>query len=246
MLRTIDTQIDADEGESMSAVETPPAAVPPGVEILPPPHAPRDSIAGITVLIIDGKRFYRDLVRSALASQGIRTFIEAPSVVEAKKRMGDIDQVDLIILEYDLDGENGIEFTRRIRRSQTTFDSAIPVVMVSASTREDLVIEARNAGVHEFVSKPFDIGTVVARVSRPFQHPRKFIVAPNYVGPDRRWERDANDEQRRRAEDRNNDGGAGDTPPEIETTIDKYQRSREPSEKKIPPRKGLDRFKPFN
>ncbi|MEQ8665274.1 MAG: response regulator [Rhodospirillales bacterium] len=232
---------------SCALKDTDAVTLPAGVEILPPPYAPRDSITGITVLIVDGSRFYRDLIKSAMASQGVWAFIEASTISEAKKRLTDVNQVDLIIIEHELEGEGGIDFSRRVRRSQTTFDAAIPIVMVSAATREDVVVEARNAGVHEFICKPFDIGTVVNRVKRPFEHPRKFVIAPNYVGPDRRWERHSNLDEHRRAEDEGVavalDEPVVEAPvkmvaDEFEATIDRYQRSR-------PVRKGLDRFKPY-
>lgn len=220
------------------------AALPENVEILPPPFAPRDDIGGINVLVIDGIRFHRDLIKSALASQGIWAFYEAPSVAAAKKRVADNERVDLIILENDLDGESGLEFTRRVRQGETTFDPAVPMVMVSSATDEEIVVEARNSGVHEFVSKPFNIGTLVKHVKKPFLYPRSFIVAPGYVGPDRRWERTQKKEGGRRAEDRE------DAAAETQTTDDNGSPPADPLDGDAPryrsgkrSRKGLDRFK---
>lgn len=178
--------------------------LPAGVEIYPPSFAPKDDISGLQVLIIDGTKFHRDLIKGALASQQIYNFFEASTVAAANSRLIDIDRIDLIILENHLEGETGLAFVQRIRQGETVFDPAIPVVMVSGATDAETVMEARDAGVHEFVCKPFDTGTIVEHVRRPFVHPRMFVRAPNYVGPDRRWERAL----KRRGGKRSSDKGA--------------------------------------
>ena len=174
------------------------------VEILPPPFEPRSDIVGLRVLIVDPVRFHRDLIKSSLVSRGISYFVEADTIAQAGKRMANADGVDLIILDNELDGETGLDFTRRVRRGETRLDPAIPIVMVTAVTSADIVHKARNAGVHEVVSRPFDMGTLIEHVSKPFLCPRAFIRAPGYVGPDRRWERN----KRRKADRRSGDGPA--------------------------------------
>jgi len=212
--------------------------LPPGVEILPPPYAPRQDISGLNVLVIDGNRFHRDLIKSALGSQRIYAFHEAPTISAAKNRMSSIDRIDLIVLENNLEGEDGLSFVKRIRRGETVFEPAIPVVMVTEVRDHDIVMQARNAGVHEFVCKPFDTGTLVEHVRRPFVQPRRFVRAPNYVGPDRRWQREAQKVGGKRIDD-----GAksvnGETLPVDHDRV--LVRSTRPQPKK---RKGLDRFKP--
>jgi len=171
------------------------------VEVLPPPFLPRANIHGLRVLIIDPVRFNRDIIKSSLVSAGVSFFVEAASIGQASKRLETVEGIDLIILDEDIGEETGLSFTKRIRHGETTFDPAIPVVMVSAVTSAQQVIDARNAGVHEFVSRPFDMGTLIDRVSKPFLHPRTFIRAPGYVGPDRRWERAKGAEKNRRKGD---------------------------------------------
>ena len=70
---------------------------PRAVKILSPPYAPRESIAGLSVLIIDGTRFHRDLIKRALAAQQVYAFNDAPTVAIANMRMVDVDRIDLII-----------------------------------------------------------------------------------------------------------------------------------------------------
>lgn len=232
------------------------AVSPVGVEVLPPPFRPRLEINGITVLIVDGTRFHRDLIKSALATQQVYTFYEASTITDAKLSLPAAGDIDLIILENDLEGESGLEFTKRVRFGETTFDPAIPMVMVSAVTNETTVIEARNVGIHEFVSKPFDIGTLVEHARRPFAFPRKFIRAPNYVGPDRRWERSV---KKKDLENLAQDAAPSDSKGDVldgddtfiaavddaELTMDKYAQGSSGKSKNEKARKGLDRFKPM-
>jgi len=59
--------------------------------------------------------------------------------------------------------------------------------MITAATEHQLVIEARNAGVHEFVCKPLVPRDLFDRIRKTILHPRPFISVETYRGPDRRW-----------------------------------------------------------
>ena len=81
-----------------------------------------------------------------------------------------------------LDGET---FTRRLRRSDFACRQA-PVVMVTADATANTIKGARDAGVHEFLRKPFTSGDLVRRLEAVTLKPRDWIEAVQYVGPDRR------------------------------------------------------------
>ena len=91
----------------------------------------------------------------------------------------------LILTEFlgpDLDG---LEFTRLLRRSGCTARQA-PVIMVTAEATAASILGARNAGVHEFLRKPYTAGDLFKRVEHVLLKPRPWIQAQAYVGPDRR------------------------------------------------------------
>lgn len=61
-----------------------------------------------------------------------------------------------------------------------------PVIMMASEPSEAVVRAARDAGVHEFLRKPFKVRDLTVRVEAVTQHDRRWIEAINYVGPDRR------------------------------------------------------------
>jgi CheY-like chemotaxis protein len=81
-----------------------------------------------------------------------------------------------------LDGES---FTRRLRRSDFACRKA-PVIMVTADATANTIKGARDAGVHEFLRKPFTAGDLGKRLEAVALKPRDWIEAVQYVGPDRR------------------------------------------------------------
>ncbi len=162
------------------------ADIPEGVQILEPGYKAREDISSLRVLIVDDNRFHRSLIRNTLMSQTINSQWEAEGVDEAEAILAG-DAIDLIILDNNMPGEKGITFTQRIRQGKTKANRFTPIIMASAYGDEKVISAARNAGVHEYVLKPFNVATLLKRVVLTFKIPRDFIIAPGYVGPDRRW-----------------------------------------------------------
>ena len=81
-----------------------------------------------------------------------------------------------------LDGE---QLARRIRRSNLACRRA-PILMVTAEATASSIKGARDAGIHEFLRKPFTAGDLFKRVENVALKPRDWIEAVGYVGPDRR------------------------------------------------------------
>lgn len=159
---------------------------PADVQILEPGYESREDLTGLQILIVDDNRFHRSLIRNALVSQGIHRHWEAEDTKAAEKVLAD-ETIDLIIMDNNMPDEKGIPFTERLRKGKTSANSKVPIVMLSAYGDERVIMAARNAGVHEYVLKPFNVVTLIKRIQETFRHPRDFIIAPGYVGPDRRW-----------------------------------------------------------
>lgn len=161
--------------------------LPDGVQILEPGYDARDDLSTLRVLIVDDNRFHRSLVRNAMISQSIQGIWEAEDADEAEKIMAD-QTIDLIILDNNMPGEKGITFTQRVREGNASGNRCTPIIMVTAYGDEKIITAARNAGVHEYILKPFNVMMLIKRVQLTFKIPRDFIISPGYVGPDRRWE----------------------------------------------------------
>jgi response regulator RpfG family c-di-GMP phosphodiesterase len=90
-----------------------------------------------------------------------------------------------IIFVTQSESVDGAAFTRQLRRSDLPCRKA-PVIMISAEATAALIIGARDAGMHEFLRKPFTLGDLVKRLEAVAVRPRDWIEGINYIGPDRR------------------------------------------------------------
>jgi len=137
------------------------------------------------VLVIDpspaGGRMLADLMRSMIHCQ----VWVAPSAGKAMELIKGADPQIIFIEHAERGGVDGIEFTRRLRRSEASCRQA-PVIMILTQPTAATVLGARDAGVHEFLRKPFTTGDLLKRLEAVTLRPRDWVEAVTYVGPDRR------------------------------------------------------------
>jgi two-component system KDP operon response regulator KdpE len=112
---------------------------------------------GPTVLLVDDEPPIRRLLRTALAAHDYR-FIEATTGEDGLQQAA-TRQPDLIILDLGLPDIDGVQVIRRLREWTTT-----PIIVLSARGQERDKIEALEAGADDYVSKPFGVGELVARL----------------------------------------------------------------------------------
>jgi two-component system KDP operon response regulator KdpE len=112
---------------------------------------------GPTVLLVDDEPPIRRLLRTALAAHDYR-LIEATTGEDALQQAA-TRQPDLIILDLGLPDIDGVQVIRRLREWTAT-----PIIVLSARGQERDKIEALEAGADDYVSKPFGVGELVARL----------------------------------------------------------------------------------
>lgn len=93
---------------------------------------------------------------------------------------------DIILVDWLQNPDRGIHLTKIIRRNQTTPNAYVPIIMTAGSGHLARVIKARDAGVSEYLVKPFSAKSLADRIVRVVEKPRDFAVCDTYVGPDRR------------------------------------------------------------
>lgn len=118
---------------------------------------------GPTVLLIEDEAPMRRFLRAALSSQGYRV-VEAGSVKEGTA-MAFSHNPDLVLLDLGLPDGDGIAFCRTLREWTRT-----PLVVLSARGREDDKIEALDAGADDYLTKPFGMGELLARLRVAQRH----------------------------------------------------------------------------
>ena len=93
---------------------------------------------------------------------------------------------DLIITDWMENPDTGIRLVRKIRMDKKSPNQYVPIIMSAGSGHESRVIRSRDAGVSEYLVKPFSAGALAMRITRVVERPRPFVVSTNYIGPDRR------------------------------------------------------------
>lgn len=144
---------------------------------------PGTGLETLKALIVEDNLHMRSLLRSLLASAGLRDIHEAADGSAALKVLGG-RKCDFILCDLAMKPMDGLEFTRQVRK--TSANPFVPIVMISGHTEQGRVEAARDAGVTEFLAKPVTTQSLYSRIAEIMERPRAFIRSNSYFGPDRR------------------------------------------------------------
>lgn len=113
-----------------------------------------------TVLVVDDDAAIREMIRMALESKGYDV-LEATDAIDARHQM-EACPADIMLLDWMMPGQSGYDFTRSLRRNSAATD--ISIIMLTARDREDERIAALEAGADDYISKPFSVRELLARI----------------------------------------------------------------------------------
>ena len=113
-----------------------------------------------TVLIVDDEFAIRDMLRMALEIAEFNC-LEAEDIQSAYQVIVD-ERPDIVLLDWMLPGGSGLELLRRLKRNDATKD--LPVIMLTAKTTEDNVIQGLDVGADDYMTKPFAPRELIARI----------------------------------------------------------------------------------
>jgi two-component system KDP operon response regulator KdpE len=111
----------------------------------------------LRVLIVDDEIEIRRFLRASLNAHG-NTVFEASTGQEAQ-RMALDNRPDLMILDLGLPDTDGVNVTRSVREW-----SRMPIIILSVRNQEKDKIEALDAGADDYLTKPFGVGELMARI----------------------------------------------------------------------------------
>ncbi|NQV46784.1 MAG: response regulator [Rhodospirillaceae bacterium] len=137
------------------------------------------------VLIVEDNLHFRTLIRTILQALGVETVEEARDGAEALDVLTSFD-ADLAIIDWKMDGLDGLECVRRIRSEEDSSNRYLPIIMVTGYTEDSLAREARDVGVNDFLSKPISARSLMSRIISVLENEQEFIETESYFGPDRR------------------------------------------------------------
>lgn len=125
---------------------------------------------GIRILIVDDFSTMRRIVKNLLSDLGFTNTAEADdgSTAVAELQKG---KFDLVVTDWNMPGMPGIELLKAIRANPEW--AKIPVLMVTAESKREQIIEAAQAGVNGYIIKPFTAATLEDKLAKIFERMEK-------------------------------------------------------------------------
>lgn len=142
-------------------------------------------LAQISVVIADPDIMIGNLVRDVLKSVGFSKIHIARDGHEALELLRN-QKADLLITDWRMEQIDGVSLMRYLRGDSASPNRFLPIIMLTGKAEKRDVQIARDAGVTEYLVKPFTARALFDRLVQVVENPRSFIVAKNYKGPDRR------------------------------------------------------------
>ena len=118
------------------------------------------------VLVVDDFATMRRIVKNILNQIGFKNIIEADDGSTALAVLKK-DKVDLIMSDWNMPKVTGLELLKAVRSDESMQD--IPFLMVTAEGQKDSVIQTVQAGVSDYIIKPFTADTVKEKLEKMFK-----------------------------------------------------------------------------
>ncbi len=126
------------------------------------------------VLLVEDEPQMRRFLRAALGSHGFH-LVEAGSAAEALA-LATSHNPEIILLDLGLPDADGVDLTRRFREW-----TGVPILVISARGREVDKVEALDAGADDYLTKPFGVNELLARIRVSLRHAQQSRAAPSLV-----------------------------------------------------------------
>jgi two-component system chemotaxis response regulator CheY len=159
----------------------------------------------ISALVADPSSHMAALVAVMLRSLGIKN---VDATIDLPRTAAELARIPygLILVDEQLGGEAGFAMLRALRQTAGHPNRETPIIMMAAAPDIRMIAAARDAGVTEFLRKPFSAEHIKLRLDAARRAPRSFVEAETYSGPDRRRRTVSGAAARRAADKKQADG----------------------------------------
>ena len=114
------------------------------------------------MLVVDDYRTMVRIIRNLLTQLGFDDIDDASDGNEALQRM-DSKQYGLVISDWNMEPMNGLDLLKKIR-SGNSINSKVPFIMITAESKQSSVQAAKEAGVNNYIVKPFSADTLKTKL----------------------------------------------------------------------------------
>jgi two-component system chemotaxis response regulator CheY len=117
---------------------------------------------GMKILVVDDYPTMRRIVRNLLDQIGFKEVEEAGNGVEALEKIK-VSKYDMVISDWNMEPMTGLELLKHVRADAAL--SKTPFIMVTAESKTENVIAAKQAGASQYIVKPFTAETLKAKIA---------------------------------------------------------------------------------
>ena len=139
----------------------------------------------LAILVVEDNQAMRDVISAVLDGLDVGRSIYTRDGEQGYTKFKEINP-DIVITDWEMEPTDGVELIRRIRKDPMSPNKMVPVIFLTGYGAPERVKTARDAGVTEFLVKPFTADKLIQRVTYVINHPRDFVESKVYTGPDRR------------------------------------------------------------
>lgn len=116
------------------------------------------------VMIIDDSATMRKIIRGSLETIGSFEIDESEDCNEGLRKLSSGINVDLILVDWNMPGMTGIDFTKAVRANPKF--SKTPIIMITSNAEREHVLSAVMAGVNDYIIKPFKADVFCQKVKK--------------------------------------------------------------------------------
>ncbi|MFA5591817.1 MAG: response regulator [Micavibrio sp.] len=139
----------------------------------------------VKVLVVEDMQPVLSVTVSLLKMMGFKDVHGARGVDDAY-RLFIAHNHDLIITDWLMEPLDGLDLVKMVRRNEDTPNKFVPVILMTGYSDSNHVEKARDAGITEFLMKPYLAKDMYARIVQVIERPRLFVEDSDFFGPDRR------------------------------------------------------------
>lgn len=148
-------------------------------------EVPALDLSGISLCVINDNDFLRNYMERLFGIMRVGKVTTCGDIAAARECMPTAAP-DIVMLDLDLIGEEGLEFVRDIRTGAAGIRSDVAIVVCSAFVDRDYVLKARSNGINWTLVKPLSFKRLYEGLARVILDERPFVATEGYIGPDRR------------------------------------------------------------
>ncbi len=120
----------------------------------------------MNILIVDDFSTMRRIIKNLLRDLGFTNTSEADDGTTALPML-QTGKYDFLVTDWNMPGMQGIDLLKAVRSDPNL--AALPVLMVTAESKRDQIVEAAQAGVNGYVVKPFTAATLKEKIDKIFE-----------------------------------------------------------------------------